>query len=510
MATEHTLIIEATESFLLEVQKNRGEQSANLQEIIDHLENYIVSSSTATDIHLTKRIYTRLIKTVADSLQMSIVGENISWKRIERRLGSNGNNIATSSEGLVESSNPATSVVEDVPLSSSSSSMASSSTSLPSLKTKITPEDRSLLTNKFQNFKKNHQNDFWVLEATMKQTEDGTEPISVEEKVMEFALRCEYYHPSQSLILDLGDKNWSSVFSEEELDELRGAGDNLPCSIPEELEQCFAGLNKLKTGADVFRYARMLEIDDPSNELLKVWLSTELQKIAKLFLKTGTFDIDNLMESDQLYRCFDFLATIFEGSDIIAKGTEKSSEANATAVNQNRQLSSIKAISNRKMGRRGDIIFSSGHTELGCTEIGAANNQTKEIRDSLLKMPLVLRDMLLLATFSPNLLHQSHVIGYSISGGCVSLLDVSIPKGFITVIRRTEPLDFPNKNKNLVSRLCPLLNLACIGKTMMEQTLTLIDNTMRPISLSNGRNHWCLLPNFVPSQAKSQKRQRTD
>ncbi|KAG2204900.1 hypothetical protein INT45_002703, partial [Circinella minor] len=50
----------------------------------------------------------------------------------------------------------------------------------------------------------------------------------------------------------LGDKNWSSAFSEEELNELRGAGDSLPCSVPQELEQCFAGPKKLKTGAHVF------------------------------------------------------------------------------------------------------------------------------------------------------------------------------------------------------------------------------------------------------------------
>ena len=54
-----------------------------------------------------------------------------------------------------------------------------------------------------------------------------------------------FLSPSQSLILDFGDKNWSSVFSEEELDELRGAGSDLPCGVPKELEQYFEGLTKL-------------------------------------------------------------------------------------------------------------------------------------------------------------------------------------------------------------------------------------------------------------------------
>ncbi|KAI9492322.1 hypothetical protein BDB00DRAFT_765655, partial [Zychaea mexicana] len=96
--------------------------------------------------------------------------------------------------------------------------------------------------------------------------------------------------------------------------------------------------------------------------------------------------------------------------------TEKSSEANASLVNQDRQLSSIMPITNQKMGRRVDMLFNCGHIELSCTEIGATKDQTKEMHDSFLKMPIVLHNMLLLATFSPNLLHQSHVIGYSISG----------------------------------------------------------------------------------------------
>ncbi|KAI9278969.1 hypothetical protein BDA99DRAFT_554561 [Phascolomyces articulosus] len=319
MAAEHTPIIKATKSFLLEA-KNRGERSVNSQSVIDHLENDTVSSSTTTDI----------------------APQN---EHIRSKSGGFIKNVSSTTMGQAE--------------------------------------------------------------------EDNAEPISVEEKVMTFALQCDYYHPSQSLILDLGDKNWCSVFSEEELDELHGAGGDLPCGVPKELEQCFKSLTK-------------------SRQSLNEVISWQKGK------------------------------------------TKKSSEANVSAVNQNRQLSSIMPISNRKMGRRGDTIFNSGHIELGCTEIGAAKDQTKEIRDGLLKMPIVLRDMLLLATFSPNLLHQAHVIGYSISGGCVSLLDVSIPKSFITIIRRTDPLEYPNKNNNLMPRLCPLLNLACIGKETMEQTLYLI------------------------------------
>ncbi|KAI7855872.1 hypothetical protein BDC45DRAFT_78897 [Circinella umbellata] len=218
------------------------------------------------------------------------------------------------------------------------------------------------------------------------------------------------------------------------------------------------------------------------------------------------------MESDQLYVGFGFFSSIFRGSNIVAKGTKLSSKANVTSINQSRLLSSADPIQNRKMGRRGDTIFSCGDIELGCTEIDPGKDQTKGIRDSMLKMPIVLRDMLLSTTFAPSLLHKSHVIGYGIFGGSVSLLDADIPAGFVTRIRRTEPLTFPNNDGDFVTKLVPLLNLACIGRTMIETTLQFINNTIRPISLSTGKSHWCLPPNFVPSntQSQSQKRQRTD
>ncbi|KAI9491827.1 hypothetical protein BDB00DRAFT_747590, partial [Zychaea mexicana] len=63
-----------------------------------------------------------------------------------------------------------------------------------------------------------------------------------------------------------------------------------------------------------------------------------------------------------------------------------------------------------------DTIYKYGARELGCCEVGAAKDQSKAFHDCSLKMPLVLRDMLLQLTYTPSLLHKSHVIGYSITG----------------------------------------------------------------------------------------------
>ncbi|KAG2218154.1 hypothetical protein INT45_007857 [Circinella minor] len=297
---------------------------------------------------------------------------------------------------------------------------SSSSTSSPGLKTRITITDKAILKKRFEKFKNNNKKDFWYLQATIQQAEEeeDVDLLSVEEKVMKFALECEYYHPSQSLVLDLGDKNWVSIFTEEELDELRDAGRDLPLGVPEELNECFHGLGRLKPSGGAFKYSRKIGIDHPKNELLKVWFCNEVEQVSSLFLKTGSLDIGDLMESDPLYVGFGLFSSIFRGSDIVAKNC-------------------------------GDI-------ELGCTEIGPGKDQTKEIRDSMLKIHIVLRDMLLSTTFVPSLLHKSHVIGYGVFGsfypciihscGSVSLLDADIPEGFVTRIRRTEPLTFPNNN----------------------------------------------------------------
>ena len=61
--------------------------------------------------------------------------------------------------------------------------------------------------------------------------------------------------------------------------------------------------------------------------------------------------------------------------------SEVSSESNADAINSSRQLSSIDPIRNRKMSSREDIIFKYGSQELGCSEFGAARDQTKAFRD---------------------------------------------------------------------------------------------------------------------------------
>ncbi|KAI7852936.1 hypothetical protein BDC45DRAFT_536780 [Circinella umbellata] len=130
-------------------------------------------------------------------------------------------------------------------------------------------------------------------------------------------------HLSWMLLTKTGRK-----FSQRQSYMILSKGGPLECKDFEELQRYYLELRGVKTSTEVFKYARSIEINDPST-VFAIW----------------------------------FFGTIFDGSDIVAKGTEVSSEANAHAINSSRQLSSITAISNRKMGRREDTIFKYGSEE---------------------------------------------------------------------------------------------------------------------------------------------------
>ncbi|KAI7856245.1 hypothetical protein BDC45DRAFT_533677 [Circinella umbellata] len=119
-------------------------------------------------------------------------------------------------------------------------------------------------------------------------------PKSVEERVKEFAEKCNYVHASQSLILDLGDDHWKDVFTSKELDEIRKENGPLVRTLPPALEE---KLEELK----------QLQIHFPSpfttaaGVALMSWLVETLVITSKYFLKEGCNDVENFMESDKLY-----------------------------------------------------------------------------------------------------------------------------------------------------------------------------------------------------------------
>ncbi|CAO3593894.1 unnamed protein product [Absidia cylindrospora] len=142
--------------------------------------------------------------------------------------------------------------------------------------------------------------------------------------------------------------------------------------------------------------------------------------------------------------------------------------------------------------------------EIGCLEADRTSNLTKAWDDGRLKMPIVMKDMLL-EILNSNSVHVNdiHIIGYLISGANITLMDMDSPKGYVTRIRHLDKLTFPSTSNNYISRIVHLLQLAITGKMMMEDTVRLIDRSPMTMSDSNSMTAPILPPCFIPSSNTS-------
>ncbi|KAI9488879.1 hypothetical protein BDB00DRAFT_771698, partial [Zychaea mexicana] len=295
------------------------------------------------------------------------------------------------------------------------------------LKTKLSHIDKKHLENLFA---KLDERKFWTLDATIRDAETrGIAAKSVKEWVIEFAMKCNFYHLSQSLILDLGNAHWTEVFSEEELEELEGFGRPVLPPIDKAVEANLNNLRKVKTAQEAYEFARRMEYDVEVDGML-VWLSLTLQNTASLFFKENNYNIQQYLESEKLYYLWSFVNTILNDSEYIdALGKEKSSVANAEASNNKRKISAVNVVNSLKIGRRMDTVYvGAGDVELGCLKIGKTSDQTKEWSNGLIKMPIVMRDMLLkMVNRSPDLINKLHTMGYNINGTYSMLVGCAVP-----------------------------------------------------------------------------------
>ncbi|KAG2217377.1 hypothetical protein INT45_007387 [Circinella minor] len=348
-------------------------------------------------------------------------------------------------------------------------------------------------------FKKLDPKKFWTLKATEKEAAKKKEkPKTVEEKMIEFARSCNYRHPSQTLILDLGDDHWESVFTTDELSELEeDYGNPLLLPVAEPIGDKFTELlEKAKAPKDVYKYGQRIE-HDPIDDPLLAWLTLTFMSVSLLFMNHGDTK-ERYLEADTNYghHQFTYGLTDYFNKYVFMCHTyrkEKSSQANATASNCKRKLSAVEEVERKIMGRKMDALYIGGEKEVGCMEVGSERDQTKEWKDSMVKMPVVMQDQLReIVQEAPQLKHKVDIVGYSIHGNQITMLDMDVPKGYVSRIRRIKPLTYPTCSEDFVLRLIPLIELAIIAKEKMEKTLHLYRNTL--IGLQMARHTTPVLP----------------
>ncbi|KAI8145597.1 hypothetical protein BJV82DRAFT_604320 [Fennellomyces sp. T-0311] len=72
-----------------------------------------------------------------------------------------------------------------------------------------------------------------------------------------------------------------------------------------------------KAPVDAYNFVQGIA-HDPVKELLKAWISLELQKTAHLHFYD--FDLEKILESDQLYELRSLVKSVVAGSNIVSVG----------------------------------------------------------------------------------------------------------------------------------------------------------------------------------------------
>lgn len=106
-----------------------------------------------------------------------------------------------------------------------------------------------------------------------------------------------------------------------------------------------------------------------------------------------------------------FTLLIFE-----EKSKEKTSISHQDTLNQGRLLSSHEVIASFKVGKKMDCVFKAGTFEFGCLEIGCNHDKSKIFKESGLKQPFILKDMMNFINKSIPVKEKVHIRGYSIYG----------------------------------------------------------------------------------------------
>ncbi|KAI7848503.1 hypothetical protein BDC45DRAFT_450171 [Circinella umbellata] len=370
------------------------------QSVIDAMETEIVQSSLIFGLNFDyKATWIKDIQSCANDLEIQLDNAKPTWKRIENKLH---NERQGNTSAPVKPSTP--------------SPVASSSSTCSTLKTKLSTTDRDKVLEVYDTLIQD-ENTCWVLEATKRQaTLEKKAPWSVERKMREFVATLSYIHPSLSFILDTNDLNWVDYFSKEELEEIKSSGQPILRHIPDELKPKFEQIEKLKSALDAYNFGRLID-HHPIEQPLLTWLFQTLVQTAPFFIPGAYTSTQNMLESDKLYYLWNFLNTIYRNSGIEALGKEKTSTTHAKTLNSKRKLSAADVIEREKIGRRLDTIYIGDGIELGGLETGSRKDNTKEFEDSMLKLPIVFKDMLTeIVSHRPSLLHKAHVIGYNING----------------------------------------------------------------------------------------------
>ncbi|KAG2191987.1 hypothetical protein INT47_000779 [Mucor saturninus] len=444
-------------------------KAVSVNAIAQQMTPFIVNNYNDVSFFVYKADWIKRIITTLHLTNTAFSGSKVNFEKIfcyiqDKALGIE-NDLLLGANDLVNMTNhqPMTPSSSTAP-SSSTTPLSNTSSSINSKQTKLDDVDKVKIRKLYSDL---NEEKMWKLKT-------GT---IVERQMERFALTCNFEHPCHSLIFDSGDNCWNNYLTEEELIEIKSYQLKKFPPLPLELKEYLQTLLKY-TSLDLDTlYCKLSSVRlHPVNESAKEWAQSTILNTIKLFM-CHYIPLTDQTESDVIRRIWILLDTVFDHSIIISRSGEKSSSASSDSRNQSRMIASVDPMARKLCGRKVDMIFKSTSAELGCMECDRSDgvNTTKEMSDGLIKLPKVLKDMLIsLCNIAPSLVNDFAVPGVIIMNSKFTLVTMDSPCGYVCRLSRAKPIFFPSQPSEIVNYLVPIMKQVYSTRLLMEQNLALI------------------------------------
>ncbi|RGB21936.1 hypothetical protein C1646_776959 [Rhizophagus diaphanus] len=306
----------------------------------------------------------------------------------------------------------------------------------------------------------------------------------VEDALFDFGMAAEYEHLAHSFIIDPDDETYNSIFTEEELDEIRTYNSKELPKVPDDLleyllkydEDSLEELREVLTEKESWEGRNY----DKSIHFNFEWIKRSMHNLINEYengnLKSGRHEnwylvhfwnlIDNsLSDLDNVYS---------------ARG-EVSSHASANRKNRHRTPQGITPLERKKLGRKGDLIIRKNKREYGCSEAGRyfkGINDTKILKERGLKCPKMLKDMFVdlgnAVRWEAETVRQMEVIGWIHAELMMMLIRLDSPSGYICRITRTPFYQIAEEVGQFGENL-ECFTLALKAKAIIKKTISLVE-----------------------------------
>lgn len=260
-----------------------------------------------------------------------------------------------------------------------------------------------------------------------------------------------------NFILDVDDKNWEDVFSEEERAEIdQTVADPIEYpSLPNDMHQFLQNIPNTTDLNEIYRYLEG-QLLDPVTQASLVYLKFCLQHAILLF-NSNYFPINDRTERDLCANVWYMIGRAFDRS-ILTFEIEKSSNASREANSKKRKIAANNQMDRQQNALIPDMSISYIKQEYAIIEAAKSKDDTKQINEGGKKCPELMAKIFdQLLEICPNEQRTIRVHGCLLSGLSCTPLELSRPKGYIKLFKRGNTMQHPESSAVFKTRMCRLL-----------------------------------------------------